>query len=169
MSDLAQDLRQETREVANLIATIRAACGGDVEAFTDTLDGETGVVDAASRVLRWAFEQEAQANACKALAAYYTERKDMFEERYERGCLGLFHFLNEIGQRSMPLPEATISIRAGAPQVVGAADVNSLPDHLVRTTREPNKAAINAAVKAGEKVAGYSLSNAAPTLSVRRR
>lgn len=169
MSDALEDLRQETREVANLAARLRDLCGEDEQAFVDTLDGETEAVEAARRVVRWIAEQQAQEGACNGLASTYKARASMFAERQERARTALFHFLSEMGQKSMPLPEATLSIVAGRVRVEGEPDVDALRDGLVRVKREPDKAAIKAALEAGEIVPGCSLSNNAPTLMIRVR
>jgi hypothetical protein len=169
MADALQDLRQESREAANLAARLRDICGDDEQAFTDTLDGETEAVEAARRVVRWIAEQQAQEGACKGLAETYKARASVFSERQERARVALFHFLTEMGQKSMPLPEGTLSIVAGRVKVEGEPDVDLLPDRLVRVKREPDKAAIKAALEAGEIVRGCSLSNNAPTLMIRVR
>ncbi len=169
MSDALTDLRHETHEVANLAARLRDLCGDDDTAFIDTLDGESDAVEAARRVVRWLHEQGAQSVACKGLAETYRARASVFDERTERARLALFHFLSEMGLKSMPLPEATLSIIAGRAKVEGEPDVDLLPDRLVRVKREPVKAAIKAALEAGEIVRGCSLSNNPPTLMVRVR
>ena len=53
-------------------------------------------------------------------------------------------------------PLFTITLRK-ATQAVFVADVNSLPPEYVRTTVMPDKAAIKAVLKAGEKVEGCNL------------
>ena len=169
MADAMQDLRQETREVANLVARLRDLCGEDDQAFIDTLDGSTEAVEAARRVVRWIMEQGANQAACKELANVYAGRASMFDERTQRGRTALFHFLQEMGLKSMPLPEATLSVVAGRVSVAGDCDVALLPPHLVRVKREPDRSAIKTALEAGEAVEGFSLSNNAPTLMVRVR
>lgn len=169
MADAAQDLRQETREVANLVARLRELCGDDEQAFIDTLDGETEAVEAARRVVRWINEQDAQQTACKELAGVYSGRAAVFDERTKRGRLALFHFLTEMGLKSMPLPEATLSIVAGRVSLIGDADPALLAPELVRVKREPDRAAIKAALEAGRAVDGFSLSNSPPTLAMRVR
>lgn len=169
MADAAQDLRHETHEVANLIARLRDLCGDDEEAFIDTLDGETEVIEAARRVVRWLLEQGAQQAACKELVNTYSGRAAMFDERATRARVALFHFLNEVGVKSMPLPEATLSIVSGRVSVAGDGDPALLPPHLVRVKREPDRSAIKVALEAGETVEGFSLSNNPPTLMVRVR
>lgn len=167
--DAMSDLRHETHEVANLIARLREMCGDDEQAFIDTLEGESDTIEAARRVLRWIHEQGASADMCKGLATTYTARSSVFAERVERGRTSLLHFLNELGLRSMPLPEGTLTVVAGKAKVVGEADPETLPDDLVRTKREADKAAIKAALETGREVEGYTLSNGSPSLSIRVR
>lgn len=167
MADALQDMRQEVSEAANLIAHIRDLCGEDETAFIDSLEGETEVTEAVRRVVRWIAEQQAASGSCKGLEATYKARAGMFEERVERARLALLRTLDELGIRSMPLPEATLSIVSGRVKVMGEPDVDRLPDELVRVKREPDKAAIKAALEAGQYVAGCSLSNTPPSLAIR--
>lgn len=168
MSALAElhDLTFTTRE---LVDRLRTLCGEDEEAFLDTLDGETDTTDAARRVVRWLVEQDAQADAMKALAETYSARSKVFTDRKAGARNALFHFMEYLGVKAMPLPEATLSIRQGTISLAGEADPAELPDDLVRIKREPDKAAIKAALEAGRDVPGYVLSNGSPSLSVRVR
>lgn len=161
------DLQHHSREVAGLVAHLRDLCGDDDQAFLDTLEGETEAVDAARRVVRWINEQSANATACKELASVYGAREKAFADRIGRARAGLLNFMQEIGVRSLPLPEATLSIAAGRTSVAGEPDASSLPDELVRIKREPDKTAIKAALERGETVPGCTLSNSPPTLTIR--
>lgn len=167
MADAILDMREEVLGVANLAARIRELCGDDDQAFLDTLEGNSDVTEAVRAVVRWMNEQQASAGSCKSLEATYKARAGMFEERVERARLALLRCLDELGVRSMPLPEATLSIVSGRVKVMGEPDVDRLPDELVRVKREPDKAAIKAALEAGQYVAGCSLSNTPPSLMIR--
>lgn len=167
MSDAALDLTHEARQVAAFAQHLRSLVGEDDQAFLDTLEGETEAVEAARRVVRWVHEQSAQASACKELAAVYSAREKAFADRITRGRTALLTFMQELGLRSMPLPEGTVIVSAGKPSLNGEADPAALPDDLVRIKREPDKTAIRAALEAGREVPGYALGNAAPTLSIR--
>lgn len=160
------DLEFTTRD---LVDRLRTLCGEDEEAFLDTLDGEADTTEAARRVLRWANEMEAQAGAMKTLAGEYSDRAKVLLGRKDGAREALFHFLQYLGVRAMQLPEGTLSIRQGTVSLSGEADPATLPDDLVRIKREPDKAAIKAALEAGREVPGYVLSNGAPSLSVRVR
>jgi hypothetical protein len=155
------------REVAGLAATIREACGDDDQAFVDTLDGETDVVEAARKVVRWLNEQAAQAQANEGLAAIYNARAKLFDGRVESARTALLQFMQETGAKTLPLPEATLTLAAGSRKVVGDLDPATLPDRFVRIKREADKTAIKQALEKGEFVPGASLSNATPTLQIR--
>lgn len=164
-----RDLSREVREVAPLVAALRDLCGDDEQAFLDTLEGESDVNAAASRVVRWMLEQDAHANACKELAAVYVARASMFANRHDKAKGALLDLLNELGVKSMPLPEASLTAKATPPKLIGDVDAATLPDNLRRTSYAADKAAIKAELEAGREVAGFSLSNGGQSLQVRVR
>lgn len=158
------------RAIADLAASIRAAAGLDDEAFVDTLDGCTDAVEAARRVVRTIREDEASEAALKALESDYGARRKRLAERRERARDALATFLSEIGEKTLKLPEATLSLSAGRVALAGdCEDANALPADLTITTRKPDRAAIKAALEAGREVPGFALSNGRPTLTVRVR
>lgn len=163
------DLKTRGREIAGLAAQVRALAGDDDEAFADTLDGECDAISAASAVLRQAYEAEAYAAASRALAASYTDRARLLEEREDRLRGALVNFLSEIGEKSLRLPEGTISRRPGSRLVVGQLNPDALPDSLVRIKREPSLTAIKDALKNGTEIPGLSLSNGGETLTITGR
>lgn len=160
------DLQHDTRD---LVGRLRTLCGDDEQAFLDTLDGEHDTTEAARRVWRWAKEQEADAEAMKGLADTYRARAKVFEDREAGARRALFHFMEYLGVKNLPLPEVTLFIRAGQIGLVGESDPATLPDDLVRVKREADRTAIRKALEAGRVVEGYSLSNGGPSLSVRVR
>lgn len=166
MNAVAQ-LRNEGREVRAFAARLREICGEDEQAFVDTLDGETEAVEAARRAVRWLNEQAAHEQAMKGLSETYGARAKLYAERQERTRAALLSFMQDLGSTTLPLPEATLTVTKGSATVVGEADADTLPNSLVRVKREPDRAAILAALKAGRGVLGFSLSNAAPRLQVR--
>jgi hypothetical protein len=157
------------RPIAELARQIRELCGDDDQAFVDSLDGETDTIEAARRVVRLLNEAEAHETAVKGLADTYRARAKVFAGRQVRIRMALLNFMQEIGAKTLPLPEATLSVGAGQPTVQGEPNVETLPLHLTVATRIPDKAAIKAALEAGEVLAGLSLSNAVPRLSIRMK
>lgn len=162
-------LPQRGREIAELARAIRELAGDDDAAFVDSLDGETDAVEAARKAVRYLFEADAHAEACKGLSDTYAARKRMFEDRAARTRGALLQFLTEIGEKSLPLPEATLTVAKGQPKMLGEPDEANLPIEFWVTKREPNRAAIKEALKAGRQIDGVALSNAQPTLVVRVR
>lgn len=163
------NLRDTGREIAALAHQIRELCGDDDIAFMDTLEGETDAVRAASSVVRLVGAMEAMQSAAKSLADRYTSRATDFARRAEHGRGALLHFMGEIGERTLVLPEATVTAKAAsARKLLGEALVETLPERFVKTKREPDRAAIKAALEAGEEVEGFSLSNAQPSLQIRK-
>lgn len=163
-----EELTREQTEVSALAAKIRELCGDDDETFCDTLAGASNIEEAARGVVRWIKEQEAWSEANAALARFYTLRAKVLADRKDRGRTALMRFMDALGLRSLPLPEANLSIRAGTPSVVGEPDLSKLPPELIRTTQAPDMAAIKAALQRGEEVEGVSLSNGPPVLNVRK-
>lgn len=160
--------RLQGREIADLARAIREACGEDDTAFVDTLDGECSAVDAARAVVRWVDVQEASAEAMKQLAKSYEARAKTLSERAGSGRRALLTFMQEIGEKSLPLPEATLSVRQGQPQLVGDADPNGLDPAFCRLKREVDRTAIKRHLENGGELTGFALSNGAPSLTIRR-
>lgn len=163
------ELREQGREIAALAAHIRDLCGDDDLAFADTLDGETDAVRAASAVVRMIAALEAMQEAAKGLANRYQARAQDFASRAERARNSLLQFMGDIGEKTLILPEGTVTVKAsGSVRILGEADPATLPAHLVRTKLELDKTQIKRALEAGEVVPGFSLSNAAPSLQIRK-
>lgn len=154
--------------VSELAKAIRAAVGDDDQAFLDTLDGQVDAIDAARAVVRYIAECEANAQAMGDLADTYKARAKVHADRVPAAKEALLRFMTTIEETTLRLPEATLSVKTGTVQLRGEGNPDTLPAELVRIKREPDKAAIKARLEAGQPVEGYSLSNGAPTLQVRR-
>jgi hypothetical protein len=162
-------LRNRAREIAPLAAKIRELCGDDDLAFIDTLEGETDAVKAASQAVRMIAAMEAMETAAKALADRYGARAKDFGDRGQRARDAIAGFMQEIGEKSLTLPEGTVSLANSAPSLQGDAEPDALPDDLVHIKRTPDRTKIKAALRAGREVSGYSLSNGKPSLRIRTR
>lgn len=166
---MAVDLKTRAREVADLWRAVRAIAGEDDEAVVDTVDGETDAVEALRRTVRLAIEAEAHAEAAKALAASYAERRKVLEDRAERYRAAAASFLQEVGEKSIRLPETTISWRTAGSQLIGDCPPSAdLPDNCVKLQRVKHEPSIKAALEAGQVIPGLSLSNGGVALTVRR-
>lgn len=166
----APDLNAHAREVADLWRSIRAIAGeDDDQTVIDTMDGETDAIEALRQTVRLAIEAEVHASACKDLADTYTARRKALEDRAERYRNAAATFMSEVGEKTLRLPEATITVRQTGPQIIGtipsAAD---LPDSCVKFQRVKHEPSIKAAMQDGLAIPGLSLSNGGVGLTVRR-
>lgn len=155
-------------QVAELARQLRDLCGDDDLAFIDTLDGASSAVEAVREALRMEASFEALEGAAKALRDRYAARAQDFASRRERTRNALVQFMGEIGEKSMILPEGTITRKLGSPKVVGEGDVNTLPAEFVRTKLEVDKTAVKRALDQGIDVPGFELSNGCETLQIRK-
>lgn len=169
MPDTLQNLRNMGRQIAPLAASIRELCGDDDLAFVDTLDGETDAIRAASQAVRMIAAMETLETAAKALATRYGARAGDFADRAQRARDALAHFMAEIGEKRLTLPEGTITLATGQPSLTGEPDIDTLPPDYVRITKAPDRALIKKALQDSFEVPGYSLTNARPRLQIRTR
>lgn len=165
MTDL-RPLQSIPPQIADLARSIRQAAGDDDDAFTDTLDGETDYIRAARSALRFIKEREAMAEALKAVIRQYQSRETELIDGTLAARKALAHFMTEIGEKSLKLPEGTLTLSQARPSLVGECDPWLLPDDLSRTIKQPNRQAIKDALLEGREVHGYSLSNGAPALRI---
>lgn len=154
------------QQIANLRVTHPELIEDD-EAWLLTIEGETELDTILTQIIR-------QIEDAKALAAGTSERMTELQqrsERFQRRVEGLralaFKMLDASGLPKLELPEATLSIRKGQPKLVGEADANTLPDELCKVSRAIDRTKIKDALKAGQTVPGFELSNSEPSLSIR--
>ena len=157
----------QIREMAD---AIRQELGGDDDerAFLDTLEGATDAMEFADYIIAAMQESEAMAIAIEIQEVQLLGRRKRIEARADALKYRLLPLLDAIGVQKLERPRATISRRAGSLSVQ-IADAESLPSQLMRvkTTTEPDKAAIKAQLQAGEIVPGAALVRGADTVSVR--
>lgn len=104
-----------------------------------------------------------------AIGLYIKElgiRRARMNRRSEAARELMFKVMEAADIQKMELPEATLSIRAGTTKVI-ITDETLLPEEYVKVERTPKKSEIAKAIKDGSEVAGASLSNAEPVLSIR--
>lgn len=167
MSDI--NLKQRGREVAELWQAVRAIAGDDDQTVIDTVDGETDAIEALRRTVQLAIEAEAHAEAAKALADQYQDRRKVLLDRAERYRMAVARFLQEVGEKNVRLPEGTVSWREAKPQIVGTIPSPSeLPDWAVKYQRCRDEASIKQGLRDGLTIPGLSLSNGGVTLTIRR-
>ena len=137
--------------------------------FLDMLDGEGGdALDLLRAGLRASLDADAQARACKLRIGQLAERQRRHEGRAAALAAAMHRTMRDLGIPRLRDPEFTAS-RCEGGERVEVADPALLPDPYVRTKREPDKAALLAALRAGETIPGAVLARGDETLTVKVR
>lgn len=171
MSAPTYSLERQAAGVKALADAMRPAIGDDDDALADLIEGETDALEAASRLLRWMGERQANIAALKAYEADLAGRRKRLEDGVATGRAALSRFMETVGLTKLERPEATLSLREAGPSVSYAIDFDPerLPEELRRWKCEPDKHAVKAALEAGETVPGATLNNGGSVLTVRVR
>jgi hypothetical protein len=141
----------------------------DAQLWANSLDGEGGeALDVVDLLIRASIDADGLAIAAKVRGQEIAERQKRFELRRNSMRRAAFAIFDALQLHKHEREDFTASIRAGTPHV-DITDDKALPDEFVRIKREPDKALIGEALKRREEVPGAVLSNAGPSLAVRRR
>lgn len=133
----------------------------------DMVEGETEAFDFLTLIVRAIEDAKAlQAGTAERLEELKA-RKDRFGRRIEGLRELAFKIMQAADLAKAELPEATLSLRAGTQQLVGDADPKQLPDSLCKISRDLDRTKIKDALKTGQTVPGFELSNASPSLTIR--
>jgi hypothetical protein len=139
----------------------------DDEAWIATLESETSFEDLLTSVVRRIEDTKALVIGTKDRFEELKSRKDRFEHRVDTLRDLAFKIMQAAELAKVELPEATLSLRAGTQQLIGEADPEELPDELCNISRDLNRTAIKNALKTGQTVPGFELSNSPPSLTIR--
>ena len=139
----------------------------DDQAWQMSLESETDMRELLTSIVRQIDDAKALVIGTKDRLDELKSRKDRFEHRIEALRELAFKLMQSAELAKLELPEATLSLRAGTQQLVGDAEPSSLPDELCRISRDLDRSKIKDALKAGQTVPGFSLSNSQPSLSIR--
>lgn len=122
------------------------------------------------RLVNAIIQADAMADTCKGMAENLLARNARYRNRCNSYRAALLAILDCTGERRYESAAATVSLRTGQPAVV-VTDEAQIPLQFwrIETSRRVDKAAIMAALRAGEDVDGTVLANGVPTISVRTR
>jgi hypothetical protein len=133
----------------------------------DMIEGETDFSKIMTRLVRLVQDAKALQDGTTERLNELSQRKKRFEHRVD-AFRDLIRLLMETaGTKKLELPEATLSMRAGIPSLVGDPDPNELPDTLVKIERKPDRTKIREALERGDLIPGCALSNSPPSLTLR--
>lgn len=140
----------------------------DLEAFWDTLDGETDILDFVGVLLERLLETESQMDAIDLLINKYITRKSGLAKRKDDIKNSLHKVMKWTGQKKIPHAIATISERKGV-DVINIINVKDIPSQLCKVTVTPDKTEIKKQLQAGVKIDGAELVQTSETISIRMK
>jgi hypothetical protein len=138
----------------------------DEELLRDTLEGNTRFNEIMERFLSAMRENETLAEAVSQRVGKLRERQTRLTHRAQFYRSLMHRLMDRAGIKSIPLPEAKISV-VNSPEKVIVTDEAAIPEQYLIFKKEPNKTEIKKALKSGVSVAGAVLSNKTTTIQVR--
>jgi hypothetical protein len=139
----------------------------DQPLLTDTLDGQTDILDQLREIVRHAIDDETSVDAIAVRQAELAARKQRLITRADACRSMVQSALETLGLRRLEAPDFTGTLGNG-PCGVRILDETALEAAYVRVTRTPARKEIAAALKAGKTVKGAELSNAPTIFTIRR-
>lgn len=150
------------------MAEMLAPYRDDDEVYSDTLEGETNVMELLDGEISAMQSDDALSEAIKAQEDALKIRRERISMRADAHKKNIKLILQHAALQNAERPLATVSIRPGSlsVRIVEEADI---PSQLMRekVTRSPDKAAIKAQIEAGVEVPGAVIERGDDTVSVR--
>jgi Gp157 protein len=141
----------------------------DEQTLADTVEGLTDLHEILGAIVRAALADEALARGLKSRICEMEARRDRLQDRAAKRRQIVKDVMVEVDIRKITAPDFTASIRAGMPalQVLNEEAVPS----VYWEPREPRlkRQELATDLKGGAEIAGATLSNPEPILSVRTR
>ena len=141
----------------------------DEQTLADTVEGLTDVHEVLAAIVRAALADEALVNGLKCRIGDMQDRLDRLQDRAAKRRQIVKDTMVELDLTKLTAPDFTASIRPGMPALV-VLDEEAVP----KTYWEPGEPRLRRQIlahdlKSGAEVAGATLSNPEPVLSVRTR
>jgi hypothetical protein len=141
----------------------------DEQTLADTVEGLTDVHEILAAILRGALADEALATGLKCRISDMQDRLNRLQDRAAKRRQIAKDVMVELDLTKLTAPDFTASIRAGMPALVVLNE-----DAVPKTYWEPGEPRLRRQIlandlKGGAEVAGATLSNPEPILSVRTR
>ena len=141
----------------------------DEQTLADTVEGLTDLHEILAAIIRAALADEAMATGLKCRISDMQDRLDRLQDRAAKRRQIAKDAMVELDLKKLAAPDFTASIRPGMPALVVLNE-----DAVPKTYWEPGEPRLRRQVlasdlKGGAEVAGATLSNPEPVLSVRTR
>ena len=157
-------------QVRAIVERCRSEGSDDADLLADMLEGSTDYHDTLSALMDAVEAEEANEKALADQIAERQGRKKAIKARIDRYRDAAGELMDEAGDKTVKLPECTLSRRAGrvSLRVTDEAAIPALYKREVVSV-EIDKAALQSDLANGTPIDGAALSNGAPTLSIRRK
>lgn len=164
-----REIRIAKAQIANVLHMLDHALG-DETLRADMIEGETSLNEVVSDLLAENEDDEGVIAALDAQVDIRSERIARFRQRIAARKKAIASLMDCAGLTSLPLPEATLSLRTLKPGP-RVTEIDDLPEQFVdeKIVRKPNLDAIKEAVERGETIPGVIMTNGGSSLAVRRK
>jgi hypothetical protein len=141
----------------------------DEQTLADTVEGLTDLHEILAAIIRAALADEALANGLKGRVAEMEDRRERLQDRAAKRRQIARETMAELDLKKITAADFTASLRPGIASLV-VLDEASIPS-IYWEPRDPklDRATLSADLKQGADIAGATLSNPQPVLSVRTR
>jgi Siphovirus Gp157 len=141
----------------------------DEQTLADTVEGLTDLHEILAAIVRAALADQALATGLEGRIAEMQARLNRLQERASKRRQIAKDVMVELDLKKLAAPDFTASVREGTPSLT-VIDEAAVPK-IYWEPREPrlNRQELTNDLKQGAEIAGVSLSNAEPVLSVRVR
>jgi hypothetical protein len=141
----------------------------DEQTLADTVEGLTDLHEIVQAIIRSAITDEALATGLKCRVADMQDRLARLQDRASKRRQIARDVMIELDLKKLNAPDFTASIREGTPSLV-LIDENAVPKSYWEPSAPRLKRQVLATdLKQGAEIAGATLSNPEPVLSVRTR
>jgi hypothetical protein len=161
---------KEAQAVAALKESLRQIGEDDDEQLLlDSIEGETSLIEAVDKLLLTVAENDGLAQGARAAADEIAQRAERFVKRAEAARALIEQALMVAELPKLERPAATLSLVARGPKVEIAEEADIPTEFWKVGDPRLDKKALLAALKEGRAIPGACLSNAAPSLTIRKQ
>ena len=141
----------------------------DEQTLADTVEGLTDLHEIVAAIIRSALADEALATGLKTRVAEMQDRLERLQDRASKRRQIAKEVMVELDLKKITAPDFTVSIRPGTPALM-VLDEAAVPSIFWQPSAPKlNRQGLLSELKEGVEIAGVTLSNPEPVLSVRTR
>ena len=162
-------LEEQAEAAADLLALLRDRdMDDDAELVSDTIEGETGFMEALDQALDEIDRCAVIVDGCKEAEARLAKRRNRAAARSEKVRAAIEQAMYRAGLKSETRPTGTLTLRETAPAPVIEDEALIPSEYWVAQDPKLDKKALNAAAKGGAEIPGVRMSNGGVSLTIRR-